>query len=163
MKELQVTVSSSVTNWTLQNLVTVFSFGVSVRTARVMLICDSRGNCCSWLVNLTVAAVYSLFPYFWCSTVDSIQFHVACCTAVSCTWRYSTDISLVQLLPSRGPNYLPAITHRIYVFCVGGVLFFHHLHNTIYQISETWWTLYFVLLNVLCNPCTHNSPLSCWY
>ena len=76
-----------------------------------MLFCDSRWQCFAWLVNLTAVAIYSIFPYFWCSTVDSIQFHVAICTAVSCRWRYITDISLVQLRPWSGPKCLPATTH----------------------------------------------------
>ena len=80
-----------------------------------MLFCDSRRQCFAWLVNLTAVAVYSTFPNLWCSTVDSIQLHVACCTAVSCRWRYITDFSLFQLLPWSCPNYLPAI---IYTICV---------------------------------------------
>ena len=84
-----------------------------------MLFCDSRWQCFAWLVNLTAVAVYSLLPYFWCSTVDSIQFHVACCTAVSCRCKCIADISLVHLLPWSGPKCLPTNTHRICVLWVG--------------------------------------------
>ena len=124
MKCLQVTISTTaVCDWSLQNLVSVFSFScvsevmhlTSVKTTYVLQFCDSRGQCFVWLVNLTVVAVYSLFSYFWCSTVDSIQFRVACCTAVSCRWRYVTDISLVQLLLRSGPKRLPANTQNMCV------------------------------------------------
>ena len=123
LKHLHVTVSSSssVTVWSLQNLVSVFSCCVSVRTARVMLFCD-RWQCFAWLVNLTAVAVYGLLPYFWCSTVDSIQLHVACCVAVSCRCSYIADISLVQLLPWSCPKCLPADTCRICVMWGCGVL-----------------------------------------
>ena len=116
MKHLQITVSSfSATDWSPQNLVSVLSFGVNVRTPQVMLFCNSSGLCFAWLVKLTVVALYTIFPYFWCSTVDSIQFHVACCTPVSFRWRYITDISLVHLLPWNGPKCLPANTQNMSV------------------------------------------------
>jgi hypothetical protein len=99
-----------------------------------MLFSDSRWQCSAWLVNMTVVALYSLFPYFWCSTVDSIQFHAACCTAVSCRWRYITDISLVRLLPWSGPKCLPDNTHRI---CVRERLPLH---------SDRWSTLICVMM-----------------
>ena len=81
-----------------------------------MLFCDSRWQCFAWLVNLTAVAVYSLLSYLWCSTVDSIQFHVACCSTVSCKCRYITDISLVRLLLWNVPKCLPTNTHTICVY-----------------------------------------------
>jgi len=86
-----------------------------------MLFCDSRGQWFAWLVNLTAVAVYSLFPYFWCPTVESIQFHVACCTAVSCSWRL-TNFSLFHLLPQSCPKCLPAKTCRIVCVILGCVV-----------------------------------------
>ena len=84
-----------------------------------MLFCDSRWQCFAWLVNLTAVGLYSFLPYFWCSSVDSIQFHVACCTAVSSRCRNITDISLLQLLMWSGPKCLPADTCRICVLWRG--------------------------------------------
>jgi len=82
-----------------------------------MLFCDSRWQCFAWLVNLPAVAVYSLLSYFWCSTVDSIQFHVECCSTVPCRCRYITDISLLQLLPWSGPKCIPADTNYVVVCC----------------------------------------------
>ena len=110
-------------------------------TSQVILFCI-RSHCLAWLVNLSFIALYSLFPYFWCSTVDSIQFHMTCCTAVSCRWRYITDISLVHLLPWSCPKRLPANTCTICVLRAG-VFFFHQQQYTVHQISTTWWTVYF--------------------
>ena len=58
---------------------------------------------------------------------------MACCSTVSCRWRYITDISLVQLLLSSGPNYLPADTQNLCVTS-GGV------HNSVCNI------MYFLIL-----------------
>ena len=87
-----------------------------------MLFCNSRGQCFASLVKLMIVAVYSVFPYFWCSTVDSIQFWMACCTAVSCWWRYITNFSLAHLLLQSCPKRLPANTRRIFVLWGGGVV-----------------------------------------
>jgi hypothetical protein len=87
-----------------------------------MLFCNSRGQCFASLVKLMIVAVYSVFPYFWCSTVDSIQFWMACCTAVSCRWRYITNFSLAHLLLQSCPKRLPANTRRIFVLWGGGVV-----------------------------------------
>ena len=73
MNHLNITLfSSSVTDRSSQNLVSVFSFGcvsevmhlTSVKTPQVMLFCDSRWQCFAWLVNLMAVALYSLLPYF---------------------------------------------------------------------------------------------------
>jgi len=130
-----------------------------------MLFYDSRWQCFAWLVNLTVVAAYSLFPYFSCSLVDSIQFYVACCTAVSCSWRYIRNISLVQLLPLSGPKCRPSNTHThtICVLC-GGVLFFHHLQNTSTSFTDMMVCIipYWIIM-CLCNTCIHTILLSCSY
>ena len=140
MKRLQVTISTTpVTDWSLQNLVSVSSFGcvsevtqlTSVKKPWVMLFCDSRLQCFAWLVNLTAVAIYSIFPYFWCSTVDSVQFHMASCTAVLCRWRYISDITLVQLLPWSGSKCLPLNTHTHNMCVRSGCVVLPQVYSTL--------------------------------
>ena len=149
MKHLSITLSaSSVTDRSSQNFVSVFSFGhvsvvmhmTSVKTTQVILFWDSRGQCFALLVNLTVVALYKFFLYFWWSTFDCTQFHVACSIPVSFRWRYITNFSLVHLLPWNGPKCLPANTCRICVLSAGA-LFVQHLQYTVHQISKTWMTV----------------------
>ena len=110
-----------------------------------MLFCDRRGQCFAWLVNVTAVAVCSLLPYFWCSTVDSIQFHVACCTAVSCRCRYITDISLVHLLLWSVPNCLQP-THTEYL-CYEWRCYSSSIYNTLLTIFLRQDRLYISILN----------------